>query len=745
MSVKSRWQIFSPAKVVALALVFFITSSLPTFATDFSYTGSVQTFTAPGVGVYQLEVWGAQGGTLSSKIGGAGGYSIGNVRLNTGDVLSIYVGGQGSIGTAGYNGGGGAGSSGAGGGGATDIRLNGTTLSHRLIVAGGGGGAGQDSCATAGFGGGTAGGGAASQGSCGTQGGGGSQTAGGAGGIYSGTTGATGTFGVGATAADGSYDGGGGGGGWYGGGAGASAGWSNGAGGGSGYVYTASTAVNYPNCQLSTSYYLTSASTIAGDSSFPAPAGGTETGHTGNGFAKITFLDSTPPSGGSISYSTGPITKSNQTFNITVNDGTDSESGIDTSSRQLLISRALLTKGTCGTFSSFSPVSYTGTYPNITTSGFTVDSCYKFSWSVSDIAGNTTTYTADTIVTTSSNTISLSQAPLGTVIRINNLLFTKVNNSGLLLALQVYPRLLATTGSCNTPLYDLGPQTLASGATHATYSNNTASIAGTHTVTVTANPTYAFSDGTTSKTLSCLISPAPTLQAFTTADCTALPTCAIDNCPAGATTTLTDSRDSKTYRIRKFADGHCWMIDNLRYGGSTDACAGKTSFSGNGSATPTNTFGTGTYGDCRDSGNTSYGYYYNWQAAMQHSTAYYNSSYTGPVIATGICPTGWHVPTSMDYRYLDVALGGYGGYSTTSMTVNPVANWLSASYFNGLLSGCCNTTGSLDDQGTSGSYWSGTQGSADGAYDLYFDSANVNPGVYNSDRGNGLAVRCIKD
>ena len=76
---------------------------------------------------------------------------------------------------------------------------------------------------------------------------------------------------------------GGGGGGWYGGGGG------HAGGGGSGYVYTSSTASNYPSgCQLNSSYYLTDAQTIAGDVSFPAPNGGTETGHIGNGFARIT-------------------------------------------------------------------------------------------------------------------------------------------------------------------------------------------------------------------------------------------------------------------------------------------------------------------------------------------------------------------------------------------------------------------------------------------------------------------------
>lgn len=234
---------------------------------DFAYNGSVSNYTTMCRGKHTLTVWGAQGGNT----GGKGGYSTGVVNLNENMNLYIYVGGQGSKGsTGGFNGGGTTGSGGGSGGGASDIRIGTDSLAARVIVAGGGGGKGQDSCAAGGVGGGTTGGGSASQSSCGTQAGGGTQTAGGAKGIYSGTSGAnTGTFGKGGNASDGNYDGGG---------------------GGSGYVYTSSTASSYPSgCKLTSSYYLTNASTTAGSSSFPSTTGGTETGHSGNGYARIVY------------------------------------------------------------------------------------------------------------------------------------------------------------------------------------------------------------------------------------------------------------------------------------------------------------------------------------------------------------------------------------------------------------------------------------------------------------------------
>lgn len=64
------------------------------------------------------------------------------------------------------------------------------------------------------------------------------------------------------------------------------------AGGGSGFVYTSG--VTLPTGYLlGADYQLTSAQTIAGNTAFTSPTGGTETGHAGNGYAKITFVGQT--------------------------------------------------------------------------------------------------------------------------------------------------------------------------------------------------------------------------------------------------------------------------------------------------------------------------------------------------------------------------------------------------------------------------------------------------------------------
>jgi hypothetical protein len=250
---------------------------------DFQYTGSVQSFTAPYTGIYQLETWGAQGGNAgyysysgATGVGGHGGYSTGDISLTKGQTLYVYVGGQGGstsgeyVGysgirvAGGWNGGGAGLKYGmTGGGGATDIRTSSDgnwqdNLSQRIIVSGGGGGAGNSQNSSVLSNGGAGGGLTGEQMPNNTQ-------------FYGRTAGIGGTqsngyaFGRGA---DSTFDNlcGGGGSGYYGGRVGDN---STGGGGGSGYIGDVS-----------------NGQTIAGNQSMPSPSGSYETGQSGNGYAR---------------------------------------------------------------------------------------------------------------------------------------------------------------------------------------------------------------------------------------------------------------------------------------------------------------------------------------------------------------------------------------------------------------------------------------------------------------------------
>lgn len=91
--------------------------------------------------------------------------------------------------------------------------------------------------------------------------------------------------------------GGAGGGGWYG-GSGAypdsSGDDDRGGGGGSGYIYTSTSASTYPSgCLLNSQHYLENATTLAGNAAFTSPIGVSETGHTGDGYIRITVIEAT--------------------------------------------------------------------------------------------------------------------------------------------------------------------------------------------------------------------------------------------------------------------------------------------------------------------------------------------------------------------------------------------------------------------------------------------------------------------
>lgn len=108
--------------------------------TDYTYAAGISdTFTAPCSGRYNVTLEGAAGGGAN---GGKGARVQGIITLSKGDSIQVNVGSPGGNTTGGFNGGGNplhlnvCG----GGGGATDIRIGGSSLNDRIMVAAGGGG-----------------------------------------------------------------------------------------------------------------------------------------------------------------------------------------------------------------------------------------------------------------------------------------------------------------------------------------------------------------------------------------------------------------------------------------------------------------------------------------------------------------------------------------------------------------------------------------------------------------------------
>ena len=226
-----------PLVSLAVAGVTLLATAGPASAetTSFVFTGAAGSFTVPAdVFVLRVVLEGAQG---FAPGGGKGARVQATLPVTPGQVLAVYVGGQGATTAGGFNGGA-AGND--GGGGASDLRAQPGGLADRLLVAGGGGGAGGPGeayredmspqvAAYAGGNGGDSGQagapGAGPAGVLGLQGYPGTATAGGGSG-GNGTSGSLGAGGAGGPSQGGlASPGGGGGGGLYGGAGGGGGGW----------------------------------------------------------------------------------------------------------------------------------------------------------------------------------------------------------------------------------------------------------------------------------------------------------------------------------------------------------------------------------------------------------------------------------------------------------------------------------------------------------------------------------------
>jgi uncharacterized protein (TIGR02145 family) len=125
--------------------------------------------------------------------------------------------------------------------------------------------------------------------------------------------------------------------------------------------------------------------------------------------------------------------------------------------------------------------------------------------------------------------------------------------------------------------------------------------------------------------------------------------------PYGSTYTLTDDRDKKQYKVKYMPDARYWMVQDLAFG---EKCETKTSMAN--TSTAGNITDNGTYyGNCfkPNCNLDSYGYVYNNTGAMNYgvtSTTYTCSGTTAgtltnaPSTCRGICPVGWHVPTTAE-------------------------------------------------------------------------------------------------
>jgi uncharacterized protein (TIGR02145 family) len=203
--------------------------------------------------------------------------------------------------------------------------------------------------------------------------------------------------------------------------------------------------------------------------------------------------------------------------------------------------------------------------------------------------------------------------------------------------------------------------------------------------------------------------------------------------------TLIDSRDAQVYTT-VLIGSQCWMAENLNVGTKV---AVSTYPQGTDCSTAS-AIEKYCYSDS-DANCTTYGGLYEWSQAMCGLTT------EG---TTGICPTGWHIPTHDEYTTLELAVctsescatdfpydvitTGWRGTNegTTLKTVN-------ASSFSGLLSGST-YSGSFSSLGSDGDFWSSVQSGAN-AWGRYLNSGYATVYRDTNAKSYGFSVRCLKN
>ncbi|MEI6089318.1 MAG: FISUMP domain-containing protein [bacterium] len=148
------------------------------------------------------------------------------------------------------------------------------------------------------------------------------------------------------------------------------------------------------------------------------------------------------------------------------------------------------------------------------------------------------------------------------------------------------------------------------------------------------------------------------------------------------------------------------------------------------------TTGAWCYNDNDPANGAIYGKLYNWYAVND---------------PRGLAPDGWHVPSDAEWSTLSTYLGGVsvaGGKlkeeGTTHWT-SPNPGATNETGFTALPGGYREYYGTFNPIGTTGYWWSSTEGGTTAARgrNLYFYYSYLYS--YDGHKGNGLSVRCIKD
>jgi uncharacterized protein (TIGR02145 family) len=190
----------------------------------------------------------------------------------------------------------------------------------------------------------------------------------------------------------------------------------------------------------------------------------------------------------------------------------------------------------------------------------------------------------------------------------------------------------------------------------------------------------------------------------------------------------------KTYNTVQIGS-QCWLRENLDVGIMVDSLQNQTNNS---------VIEKYCYSNDQNNCNT-YGGLYQWNEAMQ---------YTNAPGAQGICPTGWHIPTQIEFQTCSTAVGGDGNSLKEIGQGFGDGAGTNTSGFSALLAGALNQYGHfvlLEDA----LFWSSIENTDSRLYAQPYDSYALiitlpenNPAIYidiMARKNFGLSIRCLKD
>ncbi len=202
--------------------------------------------------------------------------------------------------------------------------------------------------------------------------------------------------------------------------------------------------------------------------------------------------------------------------------------------------------------------------------------------------------------------------------------------------------------------------------------------------------------------------------------------------------TLTDCRDGQTYKTVTIGS-QVWMAENLNYETASSYCP---------------------YGEALYCTN-GYGRLYTWAAAMDSAGTWgTNGKGCGcskkicrPINPVqGVCPSGWHLPTSTEWETLFTAVGGDRKAITVLRSQKgwavPIALYGTDDYgFAALPAGYRHSNGNFYGDYASARFWSATEDFSDDDVarymDLYYSNERAFLGYSREDFA--YSVRCLQD